>query len=767
MKTKKIIVCILSVIAAFCFGLFVAGCGNNNSETVDDFGNNNIIVAQVGYDFTIPVPNNLSEYVSVSIIDKEGKELSVSNGKVHFDKSGEYAVKYSDGKSAYVGKIVVCDTEAPRFDAFWEGLWQNNRYMEDPDQIGGFIRLFGNVGEVYDLSETFHAKDNGGECSVSFEVKKGGVDVVALTDGTKFNVEKTDYYTVTAIAKDPAGNIGRVSYKMYPEFIGKFMNFDFREEGYIKYAVINGVDNATASQLRKDMTLSDFSFSGRSLKVPIKSGYGVVNLLLENSSIAFSNIYSISYKIYIDSGANKYTLTGAEMPNVSNGNNVTESISTNEWSEITVLNSTITGASLGINIPDYSAKFGGDYNVYIDEIFLEYYPEIVLDSNYAMAKIGVETTLEDLGIKIKDINKGEITYSFVITNRNSGSVVESIGNKFTLPAKGLYSLTVDVVKNGVINVSKEFLLVGYENIDDFSEEELFSNPANFGADYVYFNTAASNVWSSIKIDTEFEENTIVNVRFKVKTDVIGIWTTLFMPYSAGTVLEPTNVATGVPGIYSKGFGEYRDWTEVSYSKALVTSGQSAYDHITAWSQDAKNTLIADADQVGIFVMIPNQNPGSIVLIKDVVIEKEGTLKPDEGFEDADYTVVNKQGYYYTAIKLPTDVPVGGAVKITYKVKTNCPQGYSGIFWVGSNGALGLDANIYPNMQNCTEWTDCEATVQVTTGLTARNVLDDWSTDNIAALGMLIDLEDTGAFLMFVNHTSGTIGLKDVVIEPVS
>ena len=117
--------------------------------------------------------------------------------------------------------------------------------------------------------------------------------------------------------------------------------------------------------------------------------------------------------------------------------------------------------------------------------------------------------------------------------------------------------------------------------------------------------------------------------------------------------------------------------------------------------------------------------------------------------------------------MPTDVAEGDAVNVTFKLKTDCPQGYSGVFWVGADGALALDTDIWPNMQNCTEWTDCSATVQVTTGLTARNVLDEWSTDNIAALGMLMDMDGTGAYLMFVNHTSGTVAIKDVVITPVS
>lgn len=277
-----------------------------------------------------------------------------------------------------------------------------------------------------------------------------------------------------------------------------------------------------------------------------------------------------------------------------------------------------------------------------------------------------------------------------------------------------------------------------------------------GADYVYKNTSGATQWSSIKLDTAIAADTKVNVTFKVKTDIDGIYTTLFAP-NGSSVSEPKNEDTGVIGIFGRGFGGFDDWVNVSYTAVYVTTGQVAYDRITAWSGDASGTIIADRSAVGLYIMIPNHGSGKTVAIKDVNIETVGL-----DTTGAEYVYTNNVANTWGAVKLETELAENTEVTVSFKVKTDILGTFTGIGYVAANDLFGTAQ--WMTLKNCTDWTEVSFTAKVTTGATAKIVTQTWGDGATYYSTLPIEDADTGVFLIIINQNSGeTIAIKDVSI----
>ena len=120
MKKRNILFSLFFVFVS-AISLFFMSCGANK-QVITEFGKDNTLIAQVGYNFSVPIPDGVDSYDSVSVTDKDGIAISVKNGEVFFDKTGDYFIYYVIKDKTYISKVVVTDTESPRFDKFWDGL---------------------------------------------------------------------------------------------------------------------------------------------------------------------------------------------------------------------------------------------------------------------------------------------------------------------------------------------------------------------------------------------------------------------------------------------------------------------------------------------------------------------------------------------------------------------------------------------------------------------------------------------------------------------
>jgi len=218
MKSKKMIKCAIGFILTFCLALAMVACNNETEPAVENEGAVSF-VAQVGYDWEIPVPNNINDYRVT--VEGNDAELNVTDNKVHFDKVGKYTVSYIAGETVKTAVVNVVDTEKPRFGKFWQGEWRDNV------TYGQMITIKKDIGESVNLNDYFECVDNSGYADVSFQVLRGGVDEVTLSDGNSFEVEDVDYYWIYATAKDASNNYTRVKYKLtvnQPTATGSYTN---------------------------------------------------------------------------------------------------------------------------------------------------------------------------------------------------------------------------------------------------------------------------------------------------------------------------------------------------------------------------------------------------------------------------------------------------------------------------------------------------------------------------------------------------------------
>jgi hypothetical protein len=300
MDMKKITIRILTIILLICVSLFFLSC--KEEETTVPSTNDNFLIAQVGYDWVIPKPNNISNY-TVKIVENKtnGQELIITDGMVHFESVGSYLLMYLNSDTTKSIEVKVVDTEDPRFDKWWSGEWKDTWAANEEITISGI------VGETFDMKDYFKCEDNSGYVDVTFKVLRGGVDEVNLTDGSKFVIENTDFYLLTATAKDASNNYTFVKYKM------------------------------VLKNYSQPDTESDYSFTSNN-----KDGYSAVCIGIPEGAQR-GDAYSVSFKLKVNGPITTNAYGGAFIRafsafNAFTGNDQTYTAAPDGWVEVTMPN---------------------------------------------------------------------------------------------------------------------------------------------------------------------------------------------------------------------------------------------------------------------------------------------------------------------------------------------------------------------------------------------------------------------------------------------
>ena len=199
----------LSVAALAALGLTalaLAGCGGGEKVTIEQFDvREDTAYVEIGSEYTIPtalaVDSGGKEYTaSVRVLDEDGNELTVTDGKVTPGAVGNYTVEYT---VTYNGS----DTEKKSFTL--------NVY----DLTGPVIDCtlgannYAPAGGSFDLS-TIAVSDNSGE-TISPEISVTLNGEALTTDGNTVNFSEQGTYVISVSASDSSENETKADYRVF------------------------------------------------------------------------------------------------------------------------------------------------------------------------------------------------------------------------------------------------------------------------------------------------------------------------------------------------------------------------------------------------------------------------------------------------------------------------------------------------------------------------------------------------------------------------
>lgn len=261
----------LSVAALAALGLTalaLAGCGGGEKVTIEQFDvREDTAYVEIGSEYTIPtalaVDSGGKEYTaSVRVLDKDGNELTVTDGKVTPDAVGDYTVEYT---VTYNGS----DTEKKSFTL-------NVYDLTGPviDCTLG-VNNYAPAGGSFDLS-TIAVSDNSGE-TIEPEISVTFNGEALTLDGDTVDFSEQGTYVISVSASDSSENETKADYRVftamdaesgtsiYNEFYDTSVSDKFAHSGKNAYKVgvfmnnINWFDDKAMLGDVKIMSETDYS----------------------------------------------------------------------------------------------------------------------------------------------------------------------------------------------------------------------------------------------------------------------------------------------------------------------------------------------------------------------------------------------------------------------------------------------------------------------------------------------------------------------------
>ena len=797
MKNKNLFIRILTFLVLVCMSLALISCADEPStggggDDTPPSPPSNFLVAEVGYDWEIPTPINISNYTATVKEDKtDGQDLVVENGKVHFDKVGDYILTYTNSSDEKYITVKVVDTEDPRFDKWWEGEWKD--HWGDAEEI----TLKGVQGDTFDMSEYFKCCDNSGSVEVTYKVLRGGVDEVVLTDGKTFEIEETDFYLLTATAKDASNNYTFVKYKLVVGFTTVTAN-PKPNLGDADY----GVKNNTI----------DYRHAGLYIGSPEGAKAG--------------DKYNVTFKVkanFVGSGSQQMLILKGTAAGSPYWSSYDESIFVSkEYQTITVSGVCITTGEQFINRLGPGA-FGakaelmlGDVTLTDIGLFVFYYD---LPTNGIVWVKDVEFTLVSSAPETPDTPVVPEDGEYSLTNANAsykhtGIYIgkpdgAQVGDKFNvtfnmnvgydLTGKGFWVMQgtetssnraiVDVatltqnewsnvsLKNVAVTTGKQFkdhmLAIGF-NANDFDLNNISDTYVGiFILNYVH--EAGATI--SIK-DVTFEKYVHIIQLTNNNNGYKHTGLNLGMPEGAsvGDKFDVTfnmNVGYDLTG---KGFWVMQgtetssnraivdvatltqnEWSNVSLKNVAVTTGKQFKDHMFAIGFSANDfdlNNISDTD-VGIFMLNYTHVAGATIEIKEVTFEKA----------PISYTSITSGDWNATGtlIAMPEGAQRLDEYKVSFKLKVSGNTNANG--WLSVYGDLLFRSNYMLGAANTDGWVDVSFDKVL---VLTRADVKDWLSSEFGVANFPGGADsDLGIYVMTIWVDGGaTIEIKDVVVTPV-
>ena len=822
MKKKNLLIRILSLIMLVCVALTVISCadekpsgGGNGGGGDTGAGATDFLVAEVGYDWEIPTPTNISNYTATVKESKtDGQELTVTDGKVHFDKVGEYILTYANSSDEKYITVKVVDTEDPRFDKWWTGEWKDH-WGETEE-----ITLKGTKGETFDMSEYFKCYDNSGSAQVTYKVLRGGVDEITLTDGKTFEIEETDFYLLTATAKDASNNYAYIQYKLVVGFttvpenekpaLGdadygvKNSNVDYRHSGLY----IGSPEGAKAGDVYNVTFKVKADFVGASsqqILIMKGIGAGCPGWSSYDEGIFVSQEYqTVSVDgVYITTGAQFLTRYGpsvlgtdaslmpgdvsetdvglflcyyglpasgtvwvkdVEFTFVSAAPETPDTPETPTDGEYTLTNSTGSYKHTGLYIgkPE-NAEVGDKYNVTF-KINVGY--DLTSKGFYVMT--GTETTSSRVSTDVTTLTQGE--WCEVTLN----GVAITTGQQFSdhMLAIGFhkddYDLSaVNATSEGVFIFNYVHVAGGTISVKDvvFTSEGQtpVTPPSTDDAEFTVQNNTSSYRHSGLYIGKPDGANLgdKYNVTLKIKQSIVT---------SSGSsqqilAMKTTSSTDAMLSIMADTVFTTADtWIEITLSDAMIVTGAQFIARVGTENVGAD---VTETDE-GIFLYIYGHPMGATISVKDVTFEKVGETTGSESTPLEGYNYVTPVAENANGV-LVYEAAAGTKYNVSFKVRINATSissvGIAVLCGSTVAGTAGASQRVSATYTTSTDgWED----------VTLNGILSMSGADMMAAAtaegwgnGFTnIDENATGIYIWSFWFGEGTtIEIKDIVVTP--